>query len=238
MAIRGIIFDLDGVLCDSEPFICEAACRMFQERGVQARPDDFRPFVGMGEERFIGGVAEKYGVQVDLIAAKARTYAIYLEIIRGRLRPMHGVGAFLDACRARGFRMAVASSADKVKVAANLSEIGFPPSKFDAVVNGLMVARKKPAPDIFLLAAERIDLPPEFCLVVEDAPSGLRAAQAAGCTALGVRSSFDDATLRSAGASWTVRDLAEACGLLPRMLGGTQVKPTEPQNIECQGAES
>jgi len=99
MAIRGIIFDMDGVLCDSEPFICEAAGRMFREYGVQAQPEDFRPFVGMGEERFLGGVAEKYGAKLDLAAAKARTYAIYQEIIRGRMQPMNGVGAFLDACR-------------------------------------------------------------------------------------------------------------------------------------------
>ena len=218
MTLHGIIFDMDGVLCDSEPFICEAACRMFREHGVQVQPEDFKPFVGMGEDRFLGGVAEKYGATFDLDADKARTYAIYQEIIRGRLQPMNGVRAFLDACRTRKLRMAVASSADEVKVAANLSEIGFPPVLFDAVVNGLMVTRKKPAPDIFLLAAERIGLPATACLVVEDAPSGLRAAQAAGCAALGVRSSFDDATLRAAGASWTVQDLAEACGLLPGIL--------------------
>ena len=218
MAILGIIFDMDGVLCDSEPFICEAAGRMFQERGVQVQPEDFRPFVGTGEDRFIGGVAEKYGVKLDLARDKARTYAIYLEIIRGRLQPMNGVGAFLDACRARKLRLAVASSADEVKVTANLSEIGFPPARFDAVLNGLMVANKKPAPDIFLLAAKRLGLPPANCLVVEDAPSGLRAAQAAGCAALGVRSSFDDATLRAAGASRTVKDLAEGCGILSELL--------------------
>ncbi|MEI8243536.1 MAG: HAD-IA family hydrolase [bacterium] len=210
MSIRGIIFDMDGVLCDSEPFICEAACRMFQERGVQVQPDDFKPFVGTGEDRFIGGVAEKYGVSLDLARDKARTYAIYLDIIRGRLQPMNGVGDYLAACRARGLRLAVASSADEVKVAANLAEIGFPPERFDVVVNGLMVTHKKPAPDIFLLAAERLGLLPAECLVVEDAPSGLRAAQAAGCPALGVRSSFDDATLRAAGAFRTVQDLAEA----------------------------
>ncbi len=220
MTIHGIIFDMDGVLCDSEPFICEAACRMFGEHGVQVQPDDFRPFVGTGEDRFIGGVAEKYGVSLDLPRDKARTYAIYQEIIRGRLQPMSGVGDFLAVCRARGLRLAVASSADEVKVIANLSQIGFPPALFDTVVNGLQVERKKPAPDIFLLAAERIGLSPDVCLVAEDAPSGLRAARAAGCAALGVRSSFDDATLREAGASWTVQDLAEACGLLPLILDG------------------
>ena len=220
MTIHGIIFDMDGVLCDSEPFICEAACRMFQEHGVQVQPEDFRPFVGMGEERFLGGVAEKHGVKFDLTVDKARTYAIYQEIIRGRLQPMNGARAFLDACRARGLRLAVASSADEVKVKANLAELGFPSTLFDAVVNGLMVTRKKPAPDIFLLAAKQIGLPPASCLVVEDAPAGVRAAQAAGCAALGVRSSFDDATLRAAGASWSVQDLAEAGGLLPTILSG------------------
>ena len=217
MNLSGIIFDMDGVLCDSEPFICEAACRMFQEQGVQAKPEDFRPFVGTGEDRFIGGVAEKYGLQYSA-AYKDRTYKIYREIIRGRLQPMNGVHAFLDVCRARGLRMAVASSADEVKVLANLEQIRVPTALFDAVVNGLMVANKKPAPDIFLLAAERIGVPAASCLVVEDAPSGLRAAKAAGCAALGVRSSFDDATLRAAGASWTVQDLAEACEILPRIL--------------------
>ena len=215
MSILGVIFDMDGVLCDSEAFIAEAACQMFRERhGVTVRPEDFRPFVGTGEERFLGGVAEQHGVALDLAADKARTYAIYLEIIRGRLQPLNGVGAFIAAGRARGWKLAVASSADEVKVRGNLAEIGFPPATFDAVINGLMVSRKKPEPDIFLLAAARIGLAPADCLVIEDAPSGLRAARAAGCRALGVRTSFDDATLRAAGAAWTVCDLAEACGRL------------------------
>ncbi len=218
MSVRGIIFDMDGVLCDSEPFICEAACRMFAEQGVRVHPEDFKPFVGTGEDRFLGGVAEKHGVKFELERDKARTYAIYQEIIRGRLQPMAGVQAFHAACRARGLRLAVASSADEVKVKANLAEIGCAPSWFDAVINGLMVVHKKPAPDIFLLAAERIGVPAAECLVVEDAPSGLRAARAAGCAALGIRSSFDDATLRAAGAAWTAADLAEACGMLPELL--------------------
>jgi sugar-phosphatase len=80
-----------------------------------------------------------------------------------------------------------------------------------------MVTRKKPAPDIFLLAADRIGLPAEACLVVEDAPGGLQGARAAGCAALGVTTSFADEALRAAGAGWTVRDLSEACSLLPEI---------------------
>lgn len=219
MRIQGAILDMDGVLCDSEPFICEAACRMFADRhGVAVKPEDFRPFVGTGEDRFLGGVAEKYGVRLDPAADKAYTYDTYLRIIRGRLQPLNGVRAFLNACHERGLRMAVASSADEVKVNGNLAEIGFATGTFDVVVNGLMVEHKKPAPDIFLLAAERLGLPAAACLVLEDAPSGLRAARAAGCSAVGVCSSFPDDVLRAAGASWIVRDLAKACDLLPTIL--------------------
>ena len=108
---RGIVFDMDGVLCDSEPFICEAAMRMFAERHhLQVRPEDFLPFVGAGENRYLGGVAERYGIAWDLEEDKKRTYQIYLEIIRGRLKPLTGAGEFIVQCRKMGIRLAVATS--------------------------------------------------------------------------------------------------------------------------------
>lgn len=218
--IEAIIFDMDGVLCDSEPFICEAAIRMLAERhAVRAVPADFAPFVGMGEDRFIGGVAEKYGAVIDLEPDKARTYALYLGLIRGRLQPLRGVREFIAAARARGWRLAVASSADLVKVTGNLTEIGLPPETFDAVVNGLEVTHRKPAPDIFQLAARRIGVDPRRAVVVEDAPAGIRAAVAAGAAPLGITSSFDAARLREAGARWTARDLGEAAALIALWAG-------------------
>jgi len=203
------MFDMDGVLCDSEPFICEAACRMFAERhGVYVRPEDFLPFVGAGEDRYLGGVAEQHGVRLTMPADKERTYAIYLEIIRGRLQPLPGVHGFIAAARAAGWRLAVATSADRVKLDGNLREIGLPADRFDAVVTGSEIERKKPAPDIFLLAAQRLGLPPSDCLVVEDAPNGLQAARAGGFRSLGLTSSFSAAALRAAGADWIAPDLA------------------------------
>ncbi|MBN1908202.1 MAG: HAD-IA family hydrolase [Pirellulales bacterium] len=207
--LRGIVFDMDGVLCDSEPFICEAAVGMFARRhGLVVQPEDFLPFVGTGEDRYIGGVAEKYGVRLDMAADKQCTYDIYLDIIRGRLQPLAGVHEFIAGQRRAGRKLAVATSADEVKMLGNLTQIGLPPSTFDVCVNGLEVTRKKPDPEIFLLAINRLGLAPAECLVVEDAPSGLKAGKAAGARCLGLTTSFPADELRVAGADWTAPDLA------------------------------
>ena len=204
--MRGVIFDMDGVLVLSEPFIADAAIRMFAEKGHQVREDEFRPFIGMGEDRFIGGVAEKRGIALDPPRDKARTYEIYAGIIHGRLPIVSGAREFVRACRGRGLSLAVASGADRVKVEANLRELGLPASSFDAVIDGTRVARKKPAPDIFLVACDALSLPPSECLVIEDAVSGVQAAKAAGARCLALTTSFEAAAL--AAADWIAADLA------------------------------
>jgi len=207
--IRGVIFDMDGVLCGSEAFMAEAGCRMFAETyGAKVRPEDFAPFRGMGEGRYLGGVAERHGIAWDLERDKARAYAIYLEIIRGRLDPLPGAREFIAACRRAGLRLAVATSADRVKLVGNLREIGLPEETFDACLTGSEVEHKKPHPEIFLTAAARLRLPPADCLVVEDAVSGVQAAKAAGAACLALTTSLDAPALRAAGADWTAPDLA------------------------------
>jgi|SRR5664280_288375 len=196
--IRGVLFDMDGVLADSEPFICQAAVMMFAETGLKVIPDDFKPFIGTGENRYIGGVAEKYGLKVDIEKAKARTYEIYLSIIRGKLKPLPGAIAFIWKCHDTRLKTAIATSADAVKMEANLQEIGLSSSDFNATINGLDVEKKKPFPDIYIKAAERIGLKPEECLVVEDAVSGIKAAKSAGCKCLAVTTSFDRSKLYEA----------------------------------------
>ena len=214
--IRGVIFDMDGVLTDSEPLINQAAIAMFEEHGLRVQPEDFRPFVGTGEDRYIGGVAEKYHWPLDLPAAKRRTYELYLGLVPSRLRAFPGVPALVGACRAAGLRVAVASSADQVKIAANLSQIGLPPETWDCVVTGETVKARKPAPDIFLGAAARLGLAPNQCVVVEDAVNGVQAAKAAGMRCIAVAQTFSPGQLDAADlvrltiAEVTVADLTGA----------------------------
>ena len=195
---RAVIFDMDGVLVDSEPLINAAAIAMFQEHGLVVQPEDFLPFVGAGEERYIGGVAEKHNFPLDLSAAKRRTYEIYLDLVPSRLEPFPGAIELVQGCREAGWLVAVASSADKVKVEANLKKIGPPVEFWDAVIWGEDVKNKKPAPDIFLLAAAKLRVTPKVCVVVEDAINGIQAAHRAGMGCVAVAHTFSADRLREA----------------------------------------
>lgn len=198
MSIHAVIFDMDGVLTDSEPLINAAAIEMFREKGLVVQPEDFIPFVGTGENRYIGGVAEKYNFPLDILAAKKRTYEIYLDLVPKRLEAFPGAQSVVGACRLARLKTAVASSADRIKIEANLHKIGLPPESWDAVVTGEDVARTKPNPDIFLAAARLLQLAPETCAVVEDAPNGIQAAKAAGMRCVAVAQTFAAAKLAAA----------------------------------------
>ncbi len=206
----GVIFDMDGVLVDSEPFICKAAIMMFAEKGLTVSPDDFLPFVGAGEDRYLGGVAEKYNFPIDIKEDKRRTYQIYLQIIKGNLKSLPGAIPFLEGCRLSGKKVALATSADYVKMEGTLREVGLALNLFDAVVTGEDVRHKKPHPEIFLVAAERLGLKPEECLVVEDAVNGVLAARKSGARCLALATSFSKEELFGAGANWCLTTLCEA----------------------------
>ena len=125
MRYQAVIFDMDGVLTDSEWFIAEAGRIMFQENhGVAVSHDDFKPFVGFGENRFLGGVAARYGVAAfDLERDKARTYRIYCDLVEGKLKELPGAAAFVRRCRTSGLKTALATSTDRIKMEANLRAI-------------------------------------------------------------------------------------------------------------------
>ncbi len=209
---KGILFDMDGVLVDSEEYILKAAMGFFAELGVTTVPEDFIPFVGAGENRYIGGVAEKYGIEIEIDSAKKRTYEIYDDLCRNNLPPMEGVLDFVAWCREKNLKLALATSADETKMLINLREIGLPPSTFDVMINGLQVKHKKPFPDIYEAAAYGVGLSPSDCIVIEDAVNGVQAGKAAGAYCVGITSSFSADELEKAGADRVVNSLQELTG--------------------------
>lgn len=213
----GILFDMDGVLVDSEPVITWAACEALNRFGIPAVPEDFKPFTGMGENRFLGGVAEKYGRTFEF-PMKALCYEIYGELVDAKLKVYDGTRPMLETMRAQGRTMALASSADMIKVRHNLRVAGIPFSTFAAVLTGDDVERKKPYPDIYLTAAKAAGLSASNCVVVEDAVSGVEAGKAAGAYVIGVTTTFSGDALLAAGADVLIPDIS----FLPAAVGALE----------------
>jgi len=204
--MKAVIFDMDGVLVDSEHVIREASKTVLKRYGVHAKDSDFTDFIGMGDAKFIGGVAGKYGVKYEPIM-KDEAYKVYLEIVNEKLKTFPGSLPLIKFLHEKNIVMAVASASDLIKVKANLKALGADESYFKAIITGSDVERKKPFPDIYLKAASAIGIESKDCVVVEDALSGTQAGVAAGMRVVGVTTSFKEPELRQAGATWVFDDI-------------------------------
>ena len=195
MKYKAILFDMDGVLIESEFLMRHAAIRALAQYGIEAKHEDFLEFTGMGEDRFVGGVAEKHGL-VYKTEMKELAYDYFGQKVKEEAHVPAGVKEMLEALHGMGLTLAVCSAADLRKVRYNLMAIGVEETIFSALVTGSDVARKKPFPDIYLEGARRIGTDPEDCLVIEDAISGIQAAHAAGMDAVGVPTTFSQEVLQ------------------------------------------
>ena len=195
MKYKAILFDMDGVLIDSEFLMRKAAIQALAEYGIQAKHEDFIEFTGMGEDRFVGGVAEKYG-HTYTFDMKERAYDYFGEQVKELAEVPEGVREMLMQLHEMGLVLAVCSAADLRKVRYNIQAIGVDERIFSALVTGSDVKRKKPFPDIYLEGARRVGIDPRDCLVVEDAISGIQAAHAAGMDAVGVPTTFSKEVLK------------------------------------------
>lgn len=179
--IDAVIFDMDGVLVDSEPLNFEAVRRLLARHGIAYAEDDNAAFIGMTDREHMRVLK----IQHRLAPAEDRLVEDYLELvlslIPGGTRPMPGVPEVLLGIGRAGYRLAVASSAAPPVIAARLDALGVRPL-FEVVASGVEVPRGKPEPDVFLEAARRLGVSPRRCVVVEDSQNGLRAAKAAGMT--------------------------------------------------------
>lgn len=205
--IKGVLFDMDGVLLDSEELTAEAAISYFGKKGFTVKYEDFFPFFGTGELGFFGGVADKYGIPYDNASEANKIYLEYGELAKGKIGPLPGVVDFIALCKSKNLKLAVATSAGLLKMKINLELLGFENNTFDALVCGSDITHNKPSPEIFITAALKLGLEPEECLVIEDAPSGVNAAKNAGSTCLALLTSFAENELKMA--DWIIQDLRD-----------------------------
>lgn len=177
-----VIFDCDGVLVDSERLVVKVEAQICQERGWDITEDDvIREFVGLSDEAMRARLSEMVGE--DLPADWDAEYTErYRDALARDLEAVSGVAAAIDAIEQAGLATCVASSGSHQKMALTLGKTGLLP-RFDGRIFSATdpdVARGKPAPDLFLHAAGRMDVDPSKCAVIEDSPFGVAAALAAG----------------------------------------------------------
>ncbi len=207
--VKAILFDMDGVLIDSEEYISKAAIEYFSSIGVAVTPEDFIPFIGAGENRYIGGVAEKYGIALEIEEAKLATYKIYETLIRGKEEALPGVIRFITNAHKAQIPMSVATSADPTKMEINLDVMGLDRAWFKALIHGKDIERKKPFPDIYEKAADKMGIVPIDCIVFEDATNGVEAAKSAKALCGGITTSFSRQQLLDKGVDFTINGLSD-----------------------------
>lgn len=179
---QGAIFDMDGLLFDTERMYRDSWKQSAQQFGLVHNPDFPRTVCGSSGAH-MREIILQYYPQVD---AKAFADDCILRVEREletHVPEKTGVRDILQYFKQHGVRVAVASSSKRATVLHNLKQADIL-SYFDAVVSGDQVTHGKPAPDIFLLAAQRIGCEPENCYVFEDGTNGIRAGAAAGCTTI------------------------------------------------------
>ena len=180
---RGAIFDMDGTLFDTEKLYRQAWLDVAAEFGEEKNYDLPTAISGsnLGEESF--KVIRRFYPNIDAEAYLARVLEEVRAAAERNLELMAGVEEILNFFRAAGVKMAVASSAPVEVIEKNLARANLHVF-FEAVVGGDKVVNGKPAPDIFLLAAEELNLPPNDCYIFEDSFNGIRSAAAAGGVAI------------------------------------------------------
>jgi HAD superfamily hydrolase (TIGR01509 family) len=177
-AIQAVVFDLDGVLVDSEHVWDEVREELARERGGRWHDRAQADMMGMSSPEWsrymhdvVGLVEAPEDINDEVVRRLLARYAFELPLIDGAVEAVERL--------AGSFRLAVASSSNRTVIDAVLAESGLAPL-FHATVSSEEVARGKPAPDVFLEAARRLDVAPRACAAIEDSTNGIRAAHAAG----------------------------------------------------------
>ncbi len=188
----GVIFDVDGVIADTESVNRRVSIQVFDDlfdlRGVQA--EDFTAGLGRGAHEYIKAAARVHHLDLDaeqLEKAVQYRQDLFLDILKTEPLPAYpGVLELIDAGFASdAFQVAIATSGTLEKSRAALEAAAIPYTKM-VYVNGNDVTHKKPDPELFLIAAQRMGLDPGRCVVIEDAPNGVQAAKAAGAQCIAV----------------------------------------------------
>ena len=218
----GVIFDLDGTLVDTVPHRIDGWLEASSKAGLRVTRGQIAPMIGMDGRRLARLVVEANGrtAEFDEIEALDRAAGAEFDRHNRAPRPLPGVAQAFAAIDELGLRWVIATSSRREQVTASVASLGL--AAEPDIVDGSTVEHAKPAPDLLLLAAERLGLPPERCWGVGDSTWDMRAAVAAGIVPIAVSagSAVGEAELLEAGAARVLPTLVELAEAL-RGAGGS-----------------
>ncbi|UXY32248.1 HAD family hydrolase [Streptomyces sp. HUAS TT20] len=183
---QAVIFDLDGTLVDSEPLYYESARRLFIDHGVRDYTwSDHEEFVGVGTKETLEVLRERYGIVTAVEELLRQQNRCYLELAGRSMHVFPQMRRLVGLLRGAGLPMAIASGSSRAAIMSVLRSAGLD-DMISVVVSAEEVGRGKPAPDVFLEAAQRLGAAPGRCVVIEDAVPGVEAAYRAGMSCIAV----------------------------------------------------
>jgi len=206
---RAVIFDLDGVLVDSEGLHVDAWKLLFAQQGMTVTDEEYEHGIGMTDVAWIRWLFARRGEPVDASWWQCAKRELYADILARNVRPFPGVLELVDRLAAEGFRLGVASSSWRENIETVVAALRLC-GRFGALVGKEDVARHKPDPEAYLLAADRLGVAPRACTVIEDSVLGIRAAAAAGMRCIAVPTSLPAGRLTEADVVFDTLEDADA----------------------------
>lgn len=184
--IQTVIFDLDGVIIDSEPVHFQLEKQMFDELQIQVPSDEHNSYVGMSSENMWKKIVDNYKLSYQAKELVQKKHALYMDhLINARnLYPIPYVAELIKELYKNSFKLLIASSSPLEVIEAVIAKFALS-NYFIAIVSGTQFTHSKPHPEIFLAAANLANSKPHECVVIEDSANGVTAAKAAGMKCIG-----------------------------------------------------
>lgn len=209
--VKAVIFDMDGVIVDNRDVHIEAFEILCRRYGVSFDKSDLSWMYGKGNDSIIPGIFPPQMVErIGLKELSREKEAIYRDIYADHITPTRGLITLLEDLHRHSIPCAVGSSASRVNVDFVLEKCRLE-DDFSVIVTGNMVQHRKPAPDIFILAAELLGYPPHECLVFEDSIAGIEAANAAGIPVVALATTLPRTKLQQVHHGTIIDNFAGVC---------------------------